>query len=241
MIPTTLKRLISGSFKMKIYWFWCFPILLCSCSAPVNLSYDNGKTIPKGNLEILGSYSDYNTGEGLNWSSNYGARICYGITDNYNLKFRYERINMDYLLEDVVKIPDFLDDYFKDRINYDLNYFEIENKLKLRHANVSFGLPLSYYSYPEIHNGYFEFDPRIYLTLFRGTNIVELNLVPKCHFVFVQNFYAMPGISVGLGLSNNLDRWAIRPEIGWDGYFSYGIGLSVSVGNLMNSSSEKNK
>jgi hypothetical protein len=41
-----------------------------------------------------------------------------------------------------------------------------------------------------------------------------------------------PGFNVGLGLSNNLDQWAIRPEIGWDGFFSYGIALSMNPGTL---------
>lgn len=39
----------------------------------------------------------------------------------------------------------------------------------------------------------------------------------------------MPGIAFGMGISSNLDRWAIRPEIGWDGYASYGVALTINV------------
>ena len=30
-----------------------------------------------------------------------------------------------------------------------------------------------------------------------------------------------------LGLSSNLDKWAFRPEIGYDGFFSFGFGINA--------------
>jgi hypothetical protein len=31
------------------------------------------------------------------------------------------------------------------------------------------------------------------------------------------------------GLSSNLDKWAFRPEIGYDGCFSFGLGLDYHL------------
>jgi len=40
----------------------------------------------------------------------------------------------------------------------------------------------------------------------------------------------LPGFSFNIGLSEDLDKWAIRPEIGYDGYFNFGIGANVNFG-----------
>jgi hypothetical protein len=138
-------------------------------------------------------------------------------------------------LHKVVKLPDFIDDYILDNIRYNVNFFEIEYKFKFQHAPVAIGLPISFYSYSRdklLNRGYFEICPRAYFTAFRGSNWIEMNFVPKIHIIAMGTILLYPGFNVGLGLSNNLDQWAIRPEIGWDGFFSYGIALSMNPGTL---------
>jgi len=77
--------------------------------------------------------------------------------------------------------------------------------------------------------GWLSFDPRIYLTFFRKTDIFELSIVPKLHVLFGSfGGYVTPGISLGIGLSSDLDRWSIRPEIGYDTYLSLGVGASFN-------------
>ena len=39
----------------------------------------------------------------------------------------------------------------------------------------------------------------------------------------------LPAINLGLGLSSNLDKWAIRPEIGYDRYFTFGVGVNYNI------------
>ena len=70
--------------------------------------------------------------------------------------------------------------------------------------------------------------PRFFFTLRKGDNF-EFNVIPKARIFISEGASFMPGISVGFGISKNLDRWAIRPEIGYDSYFSLGIGLSVHL------------
>jgi hypothetical protein len=70
--------------------------------------------------------------------------------------------------------------------------------------------------------------PRCFFT-FRRSDSFELNVIPKVRIFIADGVSFMHGISVGLGISNNLDRWAVRPEIGYDSYFSIGVGLSVNI------------
>jgi hypothetical protein len=39
----------------------------------------------------------------------------------------------------------------------------------------------------------------------------------------------MPGISLGFGVSSDLDRWAFRPEVGWDGFLAFGAALNYRL------------
>lgn len=36
----------------------------------------------------------------------------------------------------------------------------------------------------------------------------------------------LPAVSLGLGLSKDLRKWAIRPEIGYDQFFAFGVGFN---------------
>jgi hypothetical protein len=203
--------------------------LLSSCIAPVNLTYQSGRTLEKGAFDIQASHSRYyynnadKTSNGNNINNNFGIAMGYGITDSYNLRFRYEYAKMHSTYSN-----DFLD-------LHDLNsmsVIEVENKFKFKYANVSFGLPLSFYFFNRstaANIGVMVLDPRFYLTMFSSTNIFELTVVPKAHIFVGQGFAVMPGFSVGMGISNNLKQWAIRPEIGFDGYVSFGVGLTVSL------------
>jgi len=73
------------------------------------------------------------------------------------------------------------------------------------------------------------FCPKGLSLLFRKTDIFELTVVPKLHVLFgTFGGYVTPGISLGIGLSSDLDRWSIRPEIGYDTYLSLGVGASFN-------------
>jgi hypothetical protein len=71
-------------------------------------------------------------------------------------------------------------------------------------------------------------DPRIYWTI-RENDKLEFTVTPKAHLLISGGFGVMPGITFGVGLSSNLDQWAIRPEIGYDGCFSFGVGMDFHL------------
>ncbi|MBN1926278.1 MAG: hypothetical protein JW798_10610 [Prolixibacteraceae bacterium] len=222
--------------KIKFFLIECFLLFLAGCWSPVNLTYESARTVNKGEVELQGNTSGYysllsslvsSSSEINSNNDNFGIKIGYGITDFYTLKARYERITWnfatDYYLFDLSEMK------------Y-LNYFEIENKFKFKNANVAIGIPLQYYSFTKvngINSGYFCVDPRAYFTFINTSNSVELNVVPKVHLIFLEEIIIRPAISIGLGLSDDLDKWAIRPEIGFNGCFSFGVGLNVNIFQLL--------
>lgn len=222
--------------KRELYLLIIFPIFLSSCFAPINLSYESAKTLNKGEIDIQGNYSryyepGYDDGGLLNVNNNFGFKLGYGINDKYTIKLRYERLVMN---------PNYFIELFDYSYNYEiiaLNYIEIDNKLQLKNPNIAFGIHFGYYglgSQNKFGEGIFSLDPRMYFTFFGSSNTFELNLIPKVRFLVTDGGMAiMPGIAVGLGFSTDLNKWVVRPELAYDGYFSFGIGLNLNMSNLI--------
>ncbi len=198
---------------------------LTSCFAPINLTFDSARTLDKGEVQVQGNYSKYlyyYGSDSENNNSNFGGRIDYGVSDKYNLKFRYEKLyskNEFYELLDINK-------------QISLNYIEVESKIQLIPNQLAVGLPIGYYfGNKNISEGLTVIDPRIYITMFSKSNTFELSIIPKCHvFIDKKNIIPFPALSIGLGLSNDLKKWALRPEVGFDTNFSFGIGVNYNIG-----------
>jgi hypothetical protein len=60
-----------------------------------------------------------------------------------------------------------------------------------------------------------------------NTRLVRWDETSPMHYLEIEN-----KISLGLGLSTDLDKWVVRPEVGYDGYFSIGIGAGIYPSRL---------
>lgn len=200
------------SFLLFVIW------ILSGCYTPVNLNFDSSRMLGKGAVEIQGSASTYSyqteNDDLKTWNQNVGGKIGIGFSEKYNLKFRFEAL------------------FYSDGLNrnYAATYLEWENKFKLGN-NFALSIPLG--TYIDRYLGgisYIILDPRLYTTIYRGENF-ELSIIPKCHLFLGSGFAFMPGISFGAGFSSNLNKWSIRPEIGYDRFFSAGIAFSLNLNN----------
>lgn len=217
-------------------------VFVTGCFAPINLTYDSAKTLDKGQVQVRAMYSRYNVYEtkgdtatynGL-INQNYGISIGYGISDKYTMSVRYEYLKPTITFQKA--FGDINSDF--DGMN-SISYFEIDNKISLVKDKLTISLPLGGYFYNTklLNNnkggmGWFSFDPRLYWTLFRSSKVFDLSVVPKVHILFGSfSGVFLPGISVGAGFSSDLDKWAIRPEIGYDSYLSFGVGANVNFGS----------
>ena len=212
-------------------WSVCFLctlllFLLYGCFAPVNSVYDNARLLDRKESRIGINYSRYygsdfdltdEDNEGLlNLNNNYGFSIGYGLSENFNLSFRYEYLK----IKNEIEIFDMSFDNF-------LNYFELGCKINLIKERLALGLPVGLYNYEGGLTA--SIDPRIFFTVGRSDKF-DFTVIPKVHVLIGDDVGLYPGLSLGMGLSSNLDRWAIRPEIGYDGYFNFGVGTYYHFG-----------
>lgn len=194
--------------------------LSTGCFTPINSTFESAKLLDKGEIEMQGNYSIYYGDYGnflgddyVNLNNNFGLGVGYGITDRFNMKLRYERINTKYSIE-----------IFDEEININgLNYIELSNKFSLKKDEIAASMPLSIYLYEG--ESVFSLDPRFFFTFGKNENF-EFNLIPKAHIFVGDEIVFLPGINFGLGLSSNLNKWAIRPEFGFDGNFTFGVGVN---------------
>jgi hypothetical protein len=216
------------------YFLVAVPALLgvtmfsCVSVSPVHSSFERAATLGKGTIELMGNYTHYvatGGGESAASNNNYGARIGYGVAKNIDLKLRYEKL-----------VP--ADE--EDKATYKINYFSVIPKVSIVEKKLSFLMPVSRYNYTEDQSGEISKDhiysiaPQLTGTLTSAKNTADVSFSVKGDYTLYshgQGSDLFMGFNVGAGFSNNLDKWAIRPEVGYifkpgegGGWWSMGIG-----------------
>lgn len=194
--------------------------IMTGCFAPVNSVYDSAALLEEGEFQIKGNFSKNKNNNGLQIETpneNYGGAISYGLSRHFNAGLRYERIaNVEQLsLESnpVFQSFDFLE--ARGKVNLLKNRIAVEGAIG------------SYFQQKELIN--YSFEGRLFFT-HRFNKNFELSAIPKLRFVagIPGGMPLTPGIIFGAGISTDLDKWAIRPEIGYDGNFTAGIGFNYN-------------
>jgi hypothetical protein len=226
--------------KTKIIFIASLALLLSGCVVvPVNLSYESARMLDKGQIQLQGSYSRYNAVKdtSANLCNNFGFAAGFGISEKYSLGIRYEHLDMTPAFGDIFDSED--TEEFSQIAK--MNYLEINNRIQIKEDFIAIGIPAGLYLVNEINGleedftswGYAFIDPRIYFTFFAKTDVFELSIVPKAHIIFgFLGAQVIPGISLGIGLSSDLNKWAIRPEIGYDKYLSFGVGVNFNINTI---------
>ncbi len=184
----------------------------CVSMAPVNLGFDSAKTLKKGQLEFAGNYAQYSLRgetEGTNGpeevnekvNTNLGFRAGYGISNRFDLKFRYERLR-PLLEEDLMETNG-------------VNYFTLSPRFAIIPDYLSTSVDIGLYTYSvedEYNDQIFYFSPKIQLSI-PVKQYLDISLGLKLD-VFPSESATYLGTTLGIGVSTNTDRWAFRPEIG---------------------------
>lgn len=210
--------------KPPIFLYLLIPVMLLSaCVAPVNSAFESAKMLKKGEVEVQGNSSAYlNTEPHVydlqNVNNNFGAAITVGVSEKYNAKLRYEALvlttNQYQVLDTSFTIP---------RV---FNYVELGNKISLVKDKLAINIPLGFYIVGEGVTMLLK--PRLLITI-SNSQYFELNIIPRAHIGITDDLTVFPSLNIGLGLSKDLNKWAFRPEVGWDGHFTAGIGFSYFI------------
>lgn len=211
--------------------------LLTSCVSvtPVLNSYEKAGTLGSGNAEAAASYTGYNTSaydRSAHSHNNWGIRAGYGFSDRFDLKVRYERFTSTFL---------------QGRREPAVHYFSLVPKLALAPRVLALSLPVSRYTYTEVIDGKSvsrevnSIASQLHFTYTAPGKRVDLTGGLKADFVYGQRGVQkehdlLMSTSVGAGFSNNVDRWAVRPEVGFlysaanaTTYVSYGVGVQYTL------------
>lgn len=210
-------------------------LCLFSCSfVPVNNQYEKAGTLKKGNLELNGNFTGNRVtvhGDAAGVNNNVGFRVGYGISDKFDLKLRYERL---------MPVKG-IDDEFKGA-----SYYSIVPKFSMVPGKLALLVPLSHYTYKENLDGtetkeiLNSIAPQFLYTLTGVKKKTDLTFGLKADFLFGGDGEGdgggavIPGLTIGAGFSNNLDKWAVRPELGASflgggAFLNYGIGLQFII------------
>jgi hypothetical protein len=207
----------------------------CGSISPVINQFEKAGTLKKGNLELMGNITGYSAaggGESESLNNNFGFRLGYGISDKIDIKFRYERLmptnNLDY--ENSSKV----------------SYFSLIPKFALLPGKFALLVPISHYSANaekdprgEIIEEAYSFSsitPHLVYTVTNVKNTVDFTPGLKADILIAgDGGGVLFGATLGAGFSTDLDKWAIRPEIGvlsvgaGGAFVSYGIALQMMI------------
>jgi hypothetical protein len=221
-------RLLKNSSMIAMIICCMWLIDSCVSMAPVGSNYESAKSLGKGNIELMGNYSSYSLRtedeyeeKGIeNVNKNYGFRIGCGISPRVDLKFRYERL-----------IPALQED--KDQLN-GANYFALSSKFSILENHIAAALDAGFYTYTlkednQHSEEIFFFTPRLTLTYPTG-KYFDLTLNAKIDLLPSEGLSYL-GFNLGCGISSDLDKWSLRPEIGFINDFSgttwFNAGIAV--------------
>ena len=223
---------MTNNLTLVVFAIAGFCTASCVTVAPVHGNYEKAGTLGKGNLELSGNYSHYVAGAEGNSepvNNNIGVRAGIGLSDKIDLKIRYEK------LMPVASEPD---------AKFKANYFSLVPKFNFVQNKLSLFVPLSMYRF-KVESAYgnskstsYSIAPHLIHTFTTKSNQIDFSTSFNLEYLFNADDNAgnnfLMGLNVGAGFSNDLRKWAIRPEIGYlfdpseSGHvWNFGVGLQV--------------
>ncbi len=193
-------------------------MIVSGCAQPFS-DLQSARLAGEGEIEVTGHYSSVsfdNEGTSEKMQDNLGLQLATGIADRTDLRFRYERIDVE-------------------NADSGVNVIGFGPKFGIVDDMFSIFLPLGFAFGDDIDvSETWEAHPTVLLTG-ASNKYIELNgsgklLVP----LSADDGDALVAFNIGLGLSSNLATWALRPEFGMmfnpgeDGHFRhFSLGLTV--------------
>ena len=192
-----------------------FILFLSNCVVP----YESARMLPKGAMELKGSYthaSERFEGESASINDGLGFGFGYGVTDRINVKLRYERL------------------FLSDSDGEGLNYIAFGPKFALIPDKLAVIFPFGAYTYDG--ESTWGVHPNLMATFPGKNNKFEATVGARTDIFFEEGADMLIGLNLGLGISQDLDRWAVRPDFGLvfnpgeDGVLlTFGVGFSYNI------------
>lgn len=194
-----------------------FAVLFAGCAAPFS-DFQSARTAGRGKVEATASYSAV-TLEDSKVQDQVGAHAGIGLTDNVDLRARYERIYVDDVDADAFQV------------------FGAGPKVALEEGRAALYLPFGFAFGEDVETSdSWEFHPTLLLTQ-PVSPWIEIGLSFKMMFPLSgEGRDARYAANIGLGIGPERLSYIFRPEVGImlvpdaldDPFFHFGIGFSLS-------------
>lgn len=198
------------------------------CVAPFS-EMQSAKMLGKGNFEVTPGFTTVSVsdeGETEHIQNEYGAQIGYGLANFLDLRLRYEHLAGTFAIED-------------EEESISTNVLAFGPKFRLAKNWLAFYVPIGFAFGGDLEPGdadeTWQIHPTLLATLPLG-KYLEINPSAKIMIPFSSdNFDTLYAFNLGLALSTDLSKWAVRPEVGICTNFEGGHFLQFSVGLTLNS------
>jgi hypothetical protein len=195
------------------------------CIAPFS-DLQSAKMLEKGNYEVTPGYSAYlaeDEGDMDKIQDHFLVQGGYGLSNFLDLRLRYEHVSALNIEGDSIKA----------------NILAFGPKMRLAKNWLALYVPIGFAFGGDVEDSSesWQVHPTLLMTLPIG-KFIELNpsakvMIPLSSTEGLQTLYAF---NLGLALSTDVRKWAIRPEVGLcttfegDYFLQYSIGLTLSSG-----------
>jgi hypothetical protein len=198
-------------------------LILGGCFLPPAGNVQDARTVGKGNVRVTGFWSGLvDAGEdGEKLADEFGVLLGLGGSDRSEIQLRIERIDL----------TDEDDGY---------QFASLGPKFGLIEDQVALLVPLGWYMGEDVETSEtFQIQPGLLETVSVNRNF-EVNAAQRFIIPFNSGLFTWLNLGFGVGLSTDLDRWAILPEVSYsicldeaevDPVFSYGVAVVVRTGD----------
>jgi hypothetical protein len=198
---------------------WCILVLGVSLSAggcflPPAANVQDARTVGKGQVRAAGYWSglndtDASEGESAKLADEFGGIVGVGVSESAELQLRLERL-----------------DYAEESDGY--QFVSFSPKFGLVADRLAVMVPIGLYFGEDVEwQETFQIQPAIIGSV-PVSEKFEVNMSGRVALPFNSDLYTWGILGFGVGLSSDLDRWAILPEI------SYSIALDDDTDEVSN-------
>jgi len=202
---------------MVVFALMGMTALVTGCVAPFS-DLQSARLLGKGNVEVTPSYTSVSVsdeGQTEHIQNHYGAQIGFGLAKFLDLRLRYEHISAT-VDEDIVSA----------------NVIGFGPKFRLAKNWLAFYVPIGFAFGGDVEDGSesWQIHPTLLATI-PIAKYLEINPSAKIMIPFSSDsFDTLYAFNLGLAISSDVSKWAIRPEVGVCTSFSSGSFMQFSVG-----------
>lgn len=188
---------------------------LPSCVSPSIIRMESARMLQKNQVQASVSYSSYAFyNYELERQENFSTAVSYGISSKVNAKFRYCYMNTPNNWEEFIGSQ-----------NLNLHLLELGGKFEIERKYVAAEVAIQNYMKRGKSKGILHLMAHVTVPY---KKYFELTATSGISSYVDSKLATIPFVALGIGVSSDLDRWALRLEA--NSFFEYGLGLSYSFG-----------